>query len=99
MNLVVNNPFNTAPLRSMSLQRRGNCAERMNEPTFSSSITQGAHSGCPIDIAPKIGIETLNPLFPSCTYSALLFSTESKRDLGGVGVAILLLSNHSCFVL
>jgi hypothetical protein len=29
----------------------------------------------------------------------LLFSTESKRDLGGVGVAILLLSNHSCFVL
>lgn len=61
------------------------------ENTFSSSITHGAHPGCPIDMAPRIGIETLKPLFPSCTYSALLFSTESKRDFGGDGVDILLL--------
>ena len=71
-------------------RRRMRQEKRRGGDAFSSSITQGAHPGCPIDMAPKIGTETLNPLFPSFTYSALLFSTESKRDLGGVGVAMML---------
>lgn len=31
---------------------------------------------------PKIGTETLKPLFPNCTYSALLFSRLSAKALG-----------------
>lgn len=54
----------------------------MADVTFSSSITHGAQSGCPILIAPKMGIETDNPEFPNRTYSALLFSTDVLRDLG-----------------
>jgi hypothetical protein len=54
----------------------------VRKTTFSSSITHGAQSGCPMLIAPKMGIEIRSPLFPSCTYSALLASTDFLSDSG-----------------
>ena len=43
--------------------------------TSSSSITQGAHLLSPKLMAPRIGTETRNPLFPNCLYSAFGTST------------------------
>lgn len=56
--------------------------------TASSPMTQGAQSGCPMDIAPNMGIETRRPDLPSWTYSALEAATESLT-LWGIEVAIL----------
>jgi hypothetical protein len=51
----------------------------------SSSITQGCHFDEPIDMAPRIGTETLRPLFPKRLYSALdSLRRPSTSSLSGI---------------
>ena len=59
------------------------------ERTSSSPATQGAHAGSPMLIAPRIGAETRNPLFPKLTYSTLLLSTLSLRESGSGGACMI----------
>lgn len=58
--------------------------------TSSSSITQSMVSFEPMLIAPKMGIETLSPLFPRWTYSALLAARDCSSPLGMGGRADIL---------
>lgn len=57
--------------------------------TSSSSKTHGIHSELPMLIAPRIGTDTLSPLLPSFTYSALLFSNPSTNACGKSDILLL----------
>jgi hypothetical protein len=64
----------------------GSKREKESKRTSSSSITQGSVSRLPKLIAPRIGTETLNPLFPKFTYSALLLSNPAVNAFEGVAI-------------